>query len=225
MPLLQNDKLNKFIFLLLITISSAFITGCSKKEKEIEICKLKFAWWGSSARNEYTMEGIKHFRELYPEIHLKAEFTDWTTYEHNFDFMKKLADDNVIYPSAIGLELSIVKSQKTAGAFLWCNESSKLSIFLNYLLNDKDFALMQKNERGVPASNTSLTPLMENNQLQSLQYTALMKLRFQSRKISTMLPIMEDKRVIKVFPDNVFDYVEGRKTCAEAARSFYSAVK
>lgn len=92
MKYMPKDKINKFIFLLLITISSAFITGCS--EKESEICNLKFAWWGGSARNEYTM-----------------------------------------------------------------------------------------------------------------------------------IPIMEDKRVIKVFSDNVFDYVEGRKTCAEAARSFYSAVK
>ena len=66
---------------------------------------------------------------------------------------------------------------------------------------------------------------MENNQLQSLQTPALMKLRFNSGSISTMLPIMEDKTVIKTFSDNVFDYIEGRKTEAQAAGDFYSVVK
>ena len=84
---------------------------------------------------------------------------------------------------------------------------------------------MQKNEKGVPISNTSLTALMENGTLESLQYSSLMKIRFYRGNINQMLPIMENSDVINAFLDNVLDYNSGKKTSAEVAKLFSEALQ
>ncbi|MBQ4379062.1 MAG: hypothetical protein II821_07695, partial [Treponema sp.] len=92
--------------------------------------------------------------------------------------------------------------------------------FLNYLLNSQEFALLQKNEKGVPAGNQSLTALMKNNLLESMQYSALMKIRFNRSSINPMLPVMEDNSVIKSFSENAFAFTLDKKTLAESVKDF-----
>ena len=97
-------------------------------------------------------------------------------------------------------------------------------MLVNYLLNSQDFALLQKNEKGVPISNKSLTALMEKGQLESMQYTALMKIRFNSATINPMIPIMEDSQLITAFSGEVFAYLDGGKSKNEAAEGFWNFV-
>ena len=98
------------------------------------------------------------------------------------------------------------------------------AMLVNYLLNSQDFALLQKNEKGVPISNKSLTALMEKGQLESMQYTALMKIRFNSATINSMIPIMEDSQLITAFSSEVFAYLDGGKSKNEAAEGFWNFV-
>lgn len=101
-----------------------------------------------------------------------------------------------------------------------CKNPKTAAKFLNYLLNNQNFALLQKNDKGVPVSNKSLTALLENNMLESMQYSALMKIRFNRGAINPMLPVMEDNAVIKAFAENVFDYAAGKVSKSDAVSAF-----
>jgi len=101
-----------------------------------------------------------------------------------------------------------------------CKHPKEAAKLVNYLLNNQEFALLQKNEKGVPISNKSLTALMEANQLESMQYKALMKIRFNNDTINKMLPFMEDNKIILPFADNAYAYIEGQKTKSQAAEAF-----
>lgn len=101
-----------------------------------------------------------------------------------------------------------------------CKHAKETAQLLNYLLNDQNYALLQKNEKGVPISNISLTALMEANKLESMQYKALMKIRFNNDSINQMLPFMEENNLILPFADNAYYYIIGQKTKIQAANSF-----
>lgn len=87
-----------------------------------------------------------------------------------------------------------------------CSDPVTAAKLLNFLLNDKEMALLQKCEKGVPSSNKSLTALMETGNLESMQYDSLMKIRFHKGIINPMLPVMEDKNIIEAFIRESLDY-------------------
>ena len=64
---------------------------------------------------------------------------------------------------------------------------------------------------------------MERNLLESMQYEALLKIRFNSASINPMLPVMENTDVIKAFTDNAFAYSAGSLSQNEAAARFVEA--
>ncbi|MBP3771571.1 MAG: carbohydrate ABC transporter substrate-binding protein [Treponema sp.] len=105
-----------------------------------------------------------------------------------------------------------------------CENPKEAALLVNYLLNNHDFALLQKNDKGVPISNRSLTALMESKRLESMQYTALMKIRFNSGSINKMLPIMDDNDLILGFSDNAFAYINGDKSKEEASKAFLETI-
>ncbi|WP_294428825.1 extracellular solute-binding protein [uncultured Treponema sp.] len=105
-----------------------------------------------------------------------------------------------------------------------CKNPREAAMLVNYLLNSQDFALLQKNEKGVPTSNKSLTALMTSRQLESMQYKALMKIRFNRDSINKMIPIMEDNNVIQSFADCAFSYAKGYKQKTETAKEFLESV-
>lgn len=189
-----------------------------------------------------------------------------------FDFVRRLAQEHVIYSMNEGFSLNAMRMKKVAGAVLWCNETSlfiseaeklggtpvlgnfittpgatesgwylkpasmyaikkdcrhpkEAALLVNYLLNSEDFALLQQNEKGVPTSNKSLLALMESGKLESMQYNALMKIRFNNDSINPMLPIMEDNSVILSFADSAFDCIKGEKSKAEAIKQFAQTVQ
>ncbi|WP_432484720.1 ABC transporter substrate-binding protein [Kineococcus esterisolvens] len=41
---------------------------------------LRFTWWGSDARHQYTQQIIDAFNEEHPDIHVEGEFTEWSGY-------------------------------------------------------------------------------------------------------------------------------------------------
>ena len=105
-----------------------------------------------------------------------------------------------------------------------CSHPKEAARLINFLLNDADFALKQKCDKGVPVSNTSLTALMENQKLEKMQSYSLMKIRFNRAKINRMLPVLENKKVISIFTENCLDYYRGRKKLSFAAADFYEQI-
>lgn len=60
------------------------LTGCSaepvitEQKRQIEIT---FSWWGNDGRNEYTIEAIRQFEEMHPEIKVNCSYSEWTGFE------------------------------------------------------------------------------------------------------------------------------------------------
>ncbi len=75
---------------LLTALSAAllFTTACSQQpvitshEEQIEI---SLSWWGNDQRNEYTIEAVKQFEELHPEIKVKCNYSEWSGYQARSD--------------------------------------------------------------------------------------------------------------------------------------------
>ena len=43
--------------------------------------EITLSWWGNDTRNEYTLEAVKAFEELHPDIKVKCSYTEWSGYE------------------------------------------------------------------------------------------------------------------------------------------------
>lgn len=60
-------------------------TGCSASEANVtaisDPVEISFSWWGNDARHEYTLEAIKLFEELHPDIKVKCNYTEWSGYQ------------------------------------------------------------------------------------------------------------------------------------------------
>lgn len=85
---------SKIIPKIICLISSASLlgisSGClSKDNADISLQRkyknLSFSWWGTDARNEYTLESIKNFENLHPDIKITSKYGDWTGYEKRMD--------------------------------------------------------------------------------------------------------------------------------------------
>lgn len=75
-------KLKKIIPIILAV--SVFMTACGKEpvvvsQKEQKV--ISFSWWGNDKRNEYTIEAIKQFEKLHPDIRVNCSYTEWSGYE------------------------------------------------------------------------------------------------------------------------------------------------
>ena len=105
-----------------------------------------------------------------------------------------------------------------------CAHPKEAATLVNFLLNNPTMALLQKCDKGVPASNKSLTALMENNALEELQYSSLMKIRFNNASINAMLPIMENKDLNAAFAQISLDYSENHLSKTEASHELYGKI-
>ena len=61
-------------------------TSCSSSDKPLVTeqtgqVEITLSWWGNDARNEYTIEGVRQFMELHPEIVVKCSYSEWSGYE------------------------------------------------------------------------------------------------------------------------------------------------
>lgn len=73
----------KKIFHIMLAVS-VLATGCGKEpvvvsQKEQKV--ISFSWWGNDKRNEYTIEAVKQFEKLHPEIRVNCSYTEWSGYE------------------------------------------------------------------------------------------------------------------------------------------------
>lgn len=60
------------------------LAGCDNKSTtalQNEPVEISFSWWGNDARHEYTMQAIKKFEELHPDIKVKCHYCEWSGYQ------------------------------------------------------------------------------------------------------------------------------------------------
>ena len=67
-----------------LTACCLMLAGCThetvvtQQQNRVEI---KLSWWGNDTRTEYTIEGVRKFEELHPEIKVNVSYSEWSGYE------------------------------------------------------------------------------------------------------------------------------------------------
>lgn len=78
-------KLRRCIAVLLSSaVISASLVGCGGEKVVTEHHQqtlISFSWWGNDTRNEYTLEAIRKFEELHPDIKVECSYSEWSGYE------------------------------------------------------------------------------------------------------------------------------------------------
>ncbi len=60
------------------------LTSCGKKAvvtSQQDKIDISFSWWGNDARNEYTIEAIRQFEQLNPDIKVTCKYSEWSGYQ------------------------------------------------------------------------------------------------------------------------------------------------
>lgn len=78
-------KLKKLLVSAMLSVFVGSVaSGCTYKPivkihtKQTEV---SFSWWGNDARNEYTINAIKEFERLHPEIKVNCHYSEWSGYQ------------------------------------------------------------------------------------------------------------------------------------------------
>lgn len=67
-----------------LTAAALMLTACAKEPvilEQDEYTEISLSWWGNDNRIEYTLEAIKQFEELHPDIRVKCSYTEWSGYQ------------------------------------------------------------------------------------------------------------------------------------------------
>ena len=67
-----------------LTAVCLLLCGCSGETvvtEQNDRVEIKLAWWGNDARTEYTIEGVRKFEEIHPEIKVNISYSEWSGYE------------------------------------------------------------------------------------------------------------------------------------------------
>ena len=97
------------------------------------------------------------------------------------------------------------------------------AILLDYLLNNKEMALLQGIEKGIPLSSDARSYLEEADMLYGLQYEAS-TLMDDNDLIRQLDPLIENNTLIDAFIGCCNDYIFNKSTLSEAAQKLYKAI-
>lgn len=74
--------------LLAIAVVPLILSGCGNNivvTNQTEQVEISFSWWGNDARHDYTLEAIKEFERLHPEIKVECHYSEWSGYQNRTD--------------------------------------------------------------------------------------------------------------------------------------------
>ena len=63
---------------------AALLTGCTTAPQITEHrhqTAISFSWWGNDKRTDYTLEGVRQFEKLHPDIRVICSYSEWSGYE------------------------------------------------------------------------------------------------------------------------------------------------
>jgi oligogalacturonide transport system substrate-binding protein len=93
---------------------------------------------------------------------------------------------------------------------------------LDFLLNSKEMAELQKTEKGIPISDSAQEVLKQDNLLDGLVYKADVQMSENQEKMSVLYPVLEKENVYIAFKDDATYYLYGKKTLDEVADMIYN---
>lgn len=104
-----------------------------------------------------------------------------------------------------------------SGRTLHPEESARL---LDFLVNSKDMAELQKTEKGVPASSKALQVLEDEGEIDTSEYKANQKMESEQDAMQIMIPIMEDDEITSAFKKYTDVYLYDGGDVSETAAAF-----
>lgn len=87
----------KFLVSAISLLTAAALVSCGPGEvpaagntgNQEEECTITFSWWGSDERHEATLEAVRLFESIHPEIHVETDYGSWTGWKRKiFDDIK-----------------------------------------------------------------------------------------------------------------------------------------
>ena len=66
------------------TLLCILLTSCAREPvitQQHDRVEITLSWWGNDARTEYTIEGVRYFEELHPDIKVNISYSEWSGYE------------------------------------------------------------------------------------------------------------------------------------------------
>lgn len=72
------------IILSIMLCSMLIFTGCANEpiiQPQQEQTEITLSWWGNDTRNEYTIQAVQEFENLYPNIKVNCNYSEWSGYE------------------------------------------------------------------------------------------------------------------------------------------------
>ena len=76
------------LLLLVLAISISLFSGCGNETvitDNLEQVQLSFSWWGNDVRHEYTLDAVKKFEAIHPDINVVCHYSDWSGYQTRSD--------------------------------------------------------------------------------------------------------------------------------------------
>lgn len=76
------------LFLTASVLAVFALSGCGSKPvvtSKDEQTEITLSWWGNDERNEYTLEAVKIFESLHPDIKVKCNYSEWSGYQARFN--------------------------------------------------------------------------------------------------------------------------------------------
>ncbi|MGN0620438.1 MAG: ABC transporter substrate-binding protein [Porcipelethomonas sp.] len=61
-----------------------FISACGKEPVVVsqnDQVAISLSWWGNDQRNEYTIEAVKQFEQIHPDIKVNCSYSEWSGYQ------------------------------------------------------------------------------------------------------------------------------------------------
>ncbi len=74
---------SKFFIIPLLCLS-VLCSGCGDNAvitSQTQQTEISLSWWGNDTRNEYTIEAVKLFEKLHPEIKVICKYSEWSGYQ------------------------------------------------------------------------------------------------------------------------------------------------
>ncbi len=107
-----------------------------------------------------------------------------------------------------------------------CANPEEAGMLLNFLVNSPQMAILQKTEKGVPASSKAYEALLNNSE-EAMSHGEVMasdKMNEEKSKMKTMIPSMENNLIIDEFFDSTDNYIYGDNNLNENAVKFYNYI-
>lgn len=99
-------------------------------------------------------------------------------------------------------------------------ESARL---LDFLVNNKEMALLQKTEKGIPISDSAMQALVESDNLSGLELEGNNLLNENQNEMSIMYPVLESENVYQAFKDEADFYLYNRDTKENVVDRIYNS--